>query len=172
MQVSFNPSNYYQRSNLSAKKMSFSGNDENSPKNVLKEKFALLDKMSLPKRVAFLNRVAILADRNPSLIDESIIDVAIAFIPKQEDEKHNQFNYITELYRLARYARMDKEIVAKIDGAVVLANPQRALDSIKKGFSTTSRNVYGVTVDINEALGYVSGTKKINNYIKKKINGQ
>lgn len=166
MQINFTPANYYQRSSLSASKMNFNGINQNSPKEIVKEKFALLGKMSLPTRVAFLNKVAVLADRNPDIIDESIIDVAIAFIPKKEDEAHNQFNYITELYRLAKYSHMGKDVISKINGAVIVVKPERALDSIKKGFSTTSRNVCGVCVDMNEALGYVSGPKKINNYIR------
>ena len=160
MIVNFTPQNYFQKSSVMTQKTSFKGNERNFPttEELLAEINSLAD-VEPTRRADRLNNIAIGVFNNPSVADPRLVKAAIIFIPA-EDEKFSASKYATELLRLTKYACAGKELQEEVREAIRSAKTSRTLEQAAKGFQKTHRNICGMAISMDEALGYKLGPQR------------
>ena len=127
--------------------------DELFVKLAVSESLNAVKHVAPTERANILNKVAIEVFNRPNISSPEFVELAILAMP-EEDEKYSASKYATELLRLTKYTSADNQLKAKVKDAIVKAHTSRTLEQASKGFETTHRNVCGMDVDMNKALGY------------------
>ena len=122
------------------------------------------DQLDLSKRneekINILNGIAVPLKRQSGRIKGlDILVLEAAKHTPEEDSRHSAARYGAEVYRLANYGGgCSKKTMDNVDSILASRKTNSQFEKTRKGFQTSSTNVCGVPVSMDEALGI--GRKK------------
>lgn len=156
MLVNFNAMNH----STNLKTTSFSGARENIEQALLElTELDNNDQLDLStkneRKICILNGVAVpLKTQQGKIQGLDLLVLEAAQHTPIEDKRHSAARYGAEIYRLANYGGgCKKETMKNVDRILASKQTNPKFAQTKKGFETSSTNVCGVPVSMDEALG-------------------